>query len=68
MAWVSIIQVMYFENLTHNNPLSGSLHTGVPLTDSQLNMSVIPVSAYTAALKEYEDLDETDSEGGGLSW
>ena len=56
------------KNLTHNNPLSGSHHAGVPPTDSQLNMPVIPVSTYTAALKEYEDLDETDSEGDGLSW
>jgi len=52
--------------LTYNNPLAGSHHAGVPPTE--LNLPVIPASAYTAALKEYEDMEETDSEGDGLSW
>ena len=34
----------------------------------ELNLPVIPASAYAAALKEYEDLDKTDSEGDDLSW
>ena len=45
---------------------SGSHHAGVPPTE--LNLPVIPASAFAAALKEYEDMDETDSEGDGLSW
>jgi hypothetical protein len=53
--------------VTDNIPLSGSHHAGVPPTD-ELNLPVIPESAYAAALKEYEDLDETDSEGDGLGW
>jgi hypothetical protein len=31
-------------------------------------MPIIPASAFAAALKKYEDMDETDSEGDGLSW
>ena len=50
--------------LTHNNPLSGSHHAGVPPTE--LNLPVIPTSAYADALKKYEDLDETDDEGDFL--
>ena len=39
-----------------------------PPPPPELNLPVIPASAYAAALKEYEDLDETDSEGDDLSW
>ena len=52
--------------LTHNNSLAGSHHAGMPPT--KVNLPVIPASAYAAALKEYEDMEETDSEGDGLSW
>ena len=38
------------------------------LPTTKLNLPVIPASAYAATLKEYEDLDETDSEGDDLSW
>jgi hypothetical protein len=38
------------------------------LAATMLNLPIIPESAYAAALKEYEDMDETDSEGDGLSW
>ena len=58
---------MYFRLHTHSNLLSGSHHAGVPPTD-QINLLVIPASAFAAAMKEYEDLDETDSEGDGLGW
>ena len=46
--------------------LSDSHHAGVLPTE--LNILVIPASAYAAILKECEDKDETDSEGDGLSW
>ena len=46
--------------------LSDSHHAGVPPTE--LNILVIPASAYAAALKECEDKDKTDSEGDGLNW
>jgi CRISPR/Cas system CMR subunit Cmr4 (Cas7 group RAMP superfamily) len=39
----------------------------MPPTD-QTNLPVIPASTFAAALKEYEDMDETDSEGDDLSW
>jgi hypothetical protein len=39
----------------------------VPPTDQTIS-PVIPASAFAAALKEYEDMDETDSEGDDLSW
>ena len=52
--------------ITHNKFLSDSHHAGVPPTE--LNLPIIPESAFAAALKEYEDLVETDSEGDGLSW
>jgi hypothetical protein len=35
---------------------------------TELNLPVIPASAFAATLKEYEDMDEMDSEGDGLSW
>ena len=58
----------YFGGVHYSrNPLSGSHHAGVPPTELG-NLPIIPASAYAAALKEYEDLDETDSEGDGLSW
>ena len=43
-----------------------STQVGVPPTE--LNLPVIPTSAYAAALKEYEEMEETDSEGDGLGW
>ena len=55
------------DSITNSILLSGSHHAGVPPT-TELNLPVIPASAYAAALKEYEDLDETDSEGDDLSW
>jgi hypothetical protein len=63
---VSLLCVLKYLRRTHKNPHSGSHHAGVPPTD--LNLPVIPESAYADALKEYEDMDETDSEGDGLSW
>ncbi|KAF8810264.1 hypothetical protein BYT27DRAFT_7253852 [Phlegmacium glaucopus] len=44
----------------------GRHHAGVPPTE--LNMPAIPASAYATALKEYEDMEEMDSKGDGLSW
>jgi hypothetical protein len=38
----------------------------VPPTEAKL--PAIPASAYAAALKEYEDMEDTDSEGDDLSW
>ena len=35
----------------------------VPSTE--LNLPIIPGSAYASALKEYEDINKTDSEGDG---
>ena len=55
------------DSIINNIPLSDSHHAGVP-PNTELNLPVIPASAYAAALKEYEDLDETDSEGDDLSW
>jgi hypothetical protein len=49
--------------ITHNIPLSDSHHAGVPPTE--VNLPVIPASAYTAA---YEDTEETDTEGDDFSW
>ena len=57
---------IFYVSRYSQNTLSGSHHAGVPPTD--VNLPIIPASAYAAALKEYEDLDETDSEGDGLSW
>ena len=49
--------------LTDNNLIFGSHFAGVPST--KLNMPIIPESAYTSTLKEYKDINETDSEGNG---
>ena len=56
---VSLLCILKY--LTHNNPLFGSNFAGVPSTE--LNLPIIPESAYASALKEYEDINETDSEG-----
>ena len=60
-GWYTNIFILGY--ITHNKFFSDSHHAGVPPT--KLNL---PESAFAATLKEYEDLDETDSEGDGLSW
>ena len=57
-----VSSIMYLK-IPYNNPLFGSHFTGVPTT--KLNLPIIPESAYTSALKEYEDINETDNEGDG---
>ena len=54
---------MYFEIPYSQQSTFGSHFTGVPSTE--LNLPIIPESAYASALKEYEDINETDSEGNG---
>ena len=39
----------------------GSHFAGVPSTE--LNLPIIPESAYASALKEYKDINKTDSDG-----
>ena len=58
--WLSMT-VCILKYLTHNNPLFGNHFAGVPST--KLNLPIIPESAYASALKEYEDIN--DSEGDG---
>ena len=60
MTVATVSFIMYFEI---PYPLFGSHFTGVPSTE--LNLPIIPESAYASALKEYEDINETDSEGNG---
>ena len=57
-----VSSIMYLK-IPYNNPLFGSHFTGVQSTE--LNLPIIPESAYASTLKEYEDINKTDSEGDG---
>ena len=64
MTVATVSLIMYFEiPYSQQSTFWQPLHC-VPST--KLNLPIIPESAYASALKEYKDINETDSEGNSV--